>query len=94
MSQPPSENAPAAPTDAQDPSDAAATRTDAAEAAERPKEPTSLPRQHSALALAAMAGVAVPGLDVTRAYDEATQHRDPRVWTAERDRQMWETLEG
>jgi len=32
--------------------------------------------------------------DVTRAYDEATQHRDPRVWTAERDRQMWETLEG
>src|SRR5436190_21302351 len=32
--------------------------------------------------------------DVTRAYDEATQFRDPRVWTAERDRQMWETLEG
>jgi glyoxylase-like metal-dependent hydrolase (beta-lactamase superfamily II) len=32
--------------------------------------------------------------DVTRAYDEATKHRDPRVWTAERDRQMWETLEG
>ena len=32
--------------------------------------------------------------DVTRAYDEATQHPDPRVWTAERDRQMWETLEG
>jgi glyoxylase-like metal-dependent hydrolase (beta-lactamase superfamily II) len=32
--------------------------------------------------------------DVTRCYDEATQHRDPRVWTAERDRQMWETLEG
>jgi glyoxylase-like metal-dependent hydrolase (beta-lactamase superfamily II) len=32
--------------------------------------------------------------DVTRAYDEATQYRDPRVWTAERDRQMWETLEG
>jgi glyoxylase-like metal-dependent hydrolase (beta-lactamase superfamily II) len=31
--------------------------------------------------------------DVTRAYDEATQHRDPRIWTAERDRQMWETLE-
>jgi glyoxylase-like metal-dependent hydrolase (beta-lactamase superfamily II) len=31
--------------------------------------------------------------DVTRAYDEATQYRDPRVWTAERDRQMWETLE-
>lgn len=31
--------------------------------------------------------------DVTRCYDEATQYRDPRVWTAERDRQMWETLE-
>jgi len=32
--------------------------------------------------------------DVTRAYDEATQFQDPRIWTAERDRQMWETLEG
>jgi glyoxylase-like metal-dependent hydrolase (beta-lactamase superfamily II) len=32
--------------------------------------------------------------DVTRAYDEATQYRDPRIWTAERDRQMWLTLEG
>jgi glyoxylase-like metal-dependent hydrolase (beta-lactamase superfamily II) len=32
--------------------------------------------------------------DVTRAYDEATQYADPRVWTAERDRAMWETLEG
>jgi glyoxylase-like metal-dependent hydrolase (beta-lactamase superfamily II) len=32
--------------------------------------------------------------DVTRAYDEATQYRDPRIWTAERDRQMWATLEG
>ncbi len=32
--------------------------------------------------------------DVTRCYDEATQYRDPRVWTAERDQQMWETLEG
>ncbi|MDT7928580.1 MBL fold metallo-hydrolase [Tepidimonas sp.] len=32
--------------------------------------------------------------DVTRCYDEATQYPDPRVWTAERDRQMWETLEG
>ncbi len=31
--------------------------------------------------------------DVTRAYDEATQHADPRIWTAERDRQMWEALE-
>jgi glyoxylase-like metal-dependent hydrolase (beta-lactamase superfamily II) len=32
--------------------------------------------------------------DVTRCYDEATAHADPRIWTAERDRQMWETLEG
>ena len=32
--------------------------------------------------------------DVTRCFDEATQYRDPRVWTAERDQQMWETLEG
>jgi glyoxylase-like metal-dependent hydrolase (beta-lactamase superfamily II) len=32
--------------------------------------------------------------DVTRCYDEATQYPDPRIWTAERDRQMWEALEG
>jgi glyoxylase-like metal-dependent hydrolase (beta-lactamase superfamily II) len=32
--------------------------------------------------------------DVTRCYDEATKFPDPRIWTAERDRQMWETLEG
>lgn len=32
--------------------------------------------------------------DVTRAYDEATNYPDPRIWTAERDRQMWEALEG
>jgi glyoxylase-like metal-dependent hydrolase (beta-lactamase superfamily II) len=32
--------------------------------------------------------------DVTRAYDEATQHPDPRIWTAERDQQMWQALEG
>ena len=32
--------------------------------------------------------------DVTRAYDEATKYRDPRVWTAERDIEMWRTLEG
>jgi glyoxylase-like metal-dependent hydrolase (beta-lactamase superfamily II) len=32
--------------------------------------------------------------DVTRAYDEATQYRDPRIWTAARDKEMWETLEG
>jgi glyoxylase-like metal-dependent hydrolase (beta-lactamase superfamily II) len=31
--------------------------------------------------------------DVTRAYDEATDHEHPRVWTAERDREMWQTLE-
>jgi glyoxylase-like metal-dependent hydrolase (beta-lactamase superfamily II) len=32
--------------------------------------------------------------DVSRAYDEATQHADPRIWTAERDREMWAALEG
>ncbi len=32
--------------------------------------------------------------DVTRAYDEATQYPDPRIWTAERDQQMWHALEG
>ncbi|MBK6600707.1 MAG: MBL fold metallo-hydrolase [Betaproteobacteria bacterium] len=32
--------------------------------------------------------------DVSRAYDEATQHPDPRIWTAERDRAMWAALEG
>ncbi|WP_343642141.1 MBL fold metallo-hydrolase [Roseateles sp.] len=32
--------------------------------------------------------------DVTRCYDEVTQYRDPRIWTAERDREMWKTLEG
>ena len=31
--------------------------------------------------------------DVTRCYDEATQHADPRIWTAERDQQMWKALE-
>jgi len=31
--------------------------------------------------------------DVSRAYDEATAFRDPRIWTAERDRQLWATLE-
>jgi len=31
--------------------------------------------------------------DVTRCYDEATQYADPRIWTAERDRQMWKALE-
>ncbi|MFZ5549641.1 MAG: MBL fold metallo-hydrolase [Pseudomonadota bacterium] len=32
--------------------------------------------------------------DVTRCHDEAKGATDPRIWTAERDRQMWETLEG
>jgi glyoxylase-like metal-dependent hydrolase (beta-lactamase superfamily II) len=31
--------------------------------------------------------------DVTRALDEATQHPDPRIWTAERDQAMWRSLE-
>ena len=31
--------------------------------------------------------------DVSRAYDEATAHRDPRIWTAERDKQLWAALE-
>jgi glyoxylase-like metal-dependent hydrolase (beta-lactamase superfamily II) len=32
--------------------------------------------------------------DVTRCYDEVTQYTDPRIWTAERDVEMWRTLEG
>jgi glyoxylase-like metal-dependent hydrolase (beta-lactamase superfamily II) len=31
--------------------------------------------------------------DVSRAYDEATQYPDPRIWTAERDLAMWKALE-
>ena len=31
--------------------------------------------------------------DVTRCYDEMTQYADPRIWTAERDIQMWKALE-
>jgi glyoxylase-like metal-dependent hydrolase (beta-lactamase superfamily II) len=31
--------------------------------------------------------------DVTRCYDEVTQFPDPRIWTAERDVQMWQALE-
>ena len=31
--------------------------------------------------------------DVSRAYDEATRYRDPRIWTAQRDKEMWESLE-
>ncbi|MEO7056585.1 MAG: MBL fold metallo-hydrolase [Caldimonas sp.] len=30
--------------------------------------------------------------DVSRAYDEATGHADPRIWTAERDKAMWASL--
>ena len=30
---------------------------------------------------------------VTRAYDEATGHDRPRIWTAERDVEMWKALE-
>jgi glyoxylase-like metal-dependent hydrolase (beta-lactamase superfamily II) len=32
--------------------------------------------------------------DVSRAYDEATRYRDPRIWTAQRDKELWEALEG
>ena len=32
--------------------------------------------------------------DVTRCYDEVTQYPDPRIWTAQRDIEMWQTLEG
>jgi glyoxylase-like metal-dependent hydrolase (beta-lactamase superfamily II) len=32
--------------------------------------------------------------DVSRAYDEATGYRDPRIWTAQRDKEMWAQLEG
>jgi len=31
--------------------------------------------------------------DVTRAHDEAQGIRDPRIWTAERDQQMWHALQ-
>ena len=31
--------------------------------------------------------------DVSRAFDEATAHRDPRIWTAQRDVEMWQALE-
>lgn len=32
--------------------------------------------------------------DVTRAFDEAKGLDHPRIWTADRDREMWEALEG
>jgi hypothetical protein len=31
--------------------------------------------------------------DVSRAYDEAGGIGDPRIWTAERDVEMWKELE-
>ncbi len=31
--------------------------------------------------------------DVSRAFDEASGHDDPRIWTAERDVEMWKALE-
>jgi hypothetical protein len=34
---------------------------------------------------------AIP-FDVSRAYDEASGIADPRVWTAQRDRDMWAEL--
>jgi glyoxylase-like metal-dependent hydrolase (beta-lactamase superfamily II) len=32
--------------------------------------------------------------DVSRAYDLATNYPDPRIWTAQRDKEMWQALEG
>ena len=32
--------------------------------------------------------------DITRAFDEATKFPDPRIWTAQRDQEMWASLEG
>ena len=32
--------------------------------------------------------------DVSRAYDLATRYPEPRIWTAQRDQEMWEALEG
>ncbi len=32
--------------------------------------------------------------DVTRAYDLAMGHKDPRIWTDKRDQEMWAALEG
>lgn len=31
--------------------------------------------------------------DITRCYDEAGEHPDPRIWTAERDIEMWHSLQ-
>lgn len=32
--------------------------------------------------------------DVARAYDEASGIKHPRIWTAERDKEMWQALQG
>ena len=32
--------------------------------------------------------------DVSRAYDEASGIKHPRIWTAERDKEMWQALQG
>jgi hypothetical protein len=32
--------------------------------------------------------------DASRAYDEAGGMDRPQIWTAERDQEMWETLNG
>ena len=32
--------------------------------------------------------------DVTRAFDEASGIKNPRIWTAERDMEMWKALQG
>jgi len=32
--------------------------------------------------------------DVSRAYDEARGIKNPRIWTAERDKEMWASLQG
>jgi hypothetical protein len=32
--------------------------------------------------------------DVSRAYDEASGIKNPRIWTAERDKEMWAALQG
>jgi glyoxylase-like metal-dependent hydrolase (beta-lactamase superfamily II) len=32
--------------------------------------------------------------DITRCYDEAGEHPDPRIWTAQRDTEMWHSLQG
>ena len=31
--------------------------------------------------------------DITRCYDEAGEYKDPRIWTAERDDEMWHSLQ-